>query len=176
MTVYLGVLFIALSGRPASTSCTMTAQLAGPSHVEAGKAFVLRVTITNNGPEGCQFVRYWKWASNRMFLEIHDGPRVTSSEPLLLDIDKSYQCFYAKPLGPRDTYSFEVRVNSGFGSVELPLETKGAVHVRWRYVGDSSARTICPVAGIDTWIDDLTSNELTVVVDSESQKARMPPK
>ena len=151
--------------------CALQAEIAGPPSIIANTEFSLKVTISNTGKQGCRFVRYWKWARNRMFLELENSHgHVQESKPALWDIDKAYTCFYVKPLDVGDSYSFNIRVNGEIGTLSLPIPLPGSHRLRWRYTGDSNNVKVCPVGNVATWTGDLRSNDISTVVEESSRR------
>lgn len=164
LAAYLG------STSSAIQQCSLVAELRAPTTVPLRGEFKIWVTVRNGGPTACRFVKYWKWTYNRMFLELQDSKGATvKSGPVLLDIDRAYDCFYVKGLESSDAYTFVVYVNGDFGSVPLPIRGAGSYRLKWRYIGDPQAIELCPTADTETWTGDLSSNSVDLVVVREEQ-------
>lgn len=150
---------LGVAGATTADGCQLSATLEAPPSVSRSEPFAVRITVSNTGNQGCLFKQYWKWATNRMFLEVlgPDGA-IWTSGPRLFDIKRDFDCFYTKPLGSGDSFSFAVTVNGDLQTLPLELRHVGHLRLSWRYLGDPSTAKTCKIADVFTWTKDLQSN------------------
>lgn len=82
--------------------------IACPATAKVGEKITCRFEVENVGTDGVYFEKPWKWAKGAMQVIATgaDGSRYEST-PVILDIDRSRTCYFLKPLGRGDRFSFE---------------------------------------------------------------------
>jgi len=129
----VALLATALSVLAQDSPAVLSLRLESPVQVRVGQPFGIRFTVTNEGKSGVYFKQPWKWASNGMRI-VATGPdgSIHESSVALFDIEAKYRCTYFKPLGPADSFTFQVFLGSAAPGPALSL-SPGRYRLRWVY-------------------------------------------